>query len=342
MSRTRGSEKSIISTIWPPATRSTATEIRRYEAEPGRIGDPEVRMQQPGHRLRIPLLERCDVLPRDRPLLLRGGGVRRPGRAVRVLGSAHRRACPLQSALHGGDADTDGPRRLVGRQAEHPPQYQYGPLPGGQHLQGREEGELDRLSPDGLFTGVALAGLAAQEPVRDRLQPPAVGGERTILLSPVHRSGDVEREDAALALLKKGQAHIRGDPVEPGPDRRLAPKGRPPAPRPEQGLLQQILRLHERSAHPVAVQPQLTPVRLNRLGERWTTAGIDPRRPARRHQSAHPTSTGSLSSSTPNTASTPARTSRASSMRSAVDAPPRLVSASVCLVDSDTRPPGPA
>ena len=58
----------------------------------------------------------------------------------------------------------------------------------------------------------------------------------------------------------------------------------------------------------------------------------------RRLSSAQPTSTGSLTSRMPNRASTPSRTSRARASRSAVLAPPRLVSASVCLVERPTGP----
>ena len=56
-------------------------------------------------------------------------------------------------------------------------------------------------------------------------------------------------------------------------------------------------------------------------------------------QSSQPTSTGSLTSRIPNFSSTPSRTSRARASRSSVVALPRLVSASVCLVERPTRPP---
>ena len=49
--------------------------------------------------------------------------------------------------------------------------------------------------------------------------------------------------------------------------------------------------------------------------------------------------TGSLTRRTPKASSTPSRTSRASVSSSTVEAPPRLVSASVCLVDRLTRSP---
>ncbi len=62
-------------------------------------------------------------------------------------------------------------------------------------------------------------------------------------------------------------------------------------------------------------------------------------RPRELSQSSQPTSTGSLTSRIPNFSSTPSRTSRASASNSAVVASPRLVSASVCLVERPTRAP---
>ena len=55
--------------------------------------------------------------------------------------------------------------------------------------------------------------------------------------------------------------------------------------------------------------------------------------------SVTPTSTGSLASSIPNTERTPATISMASATRSAVLAPPRLVSARVCLAEILAAPP---
>ena len=60
-------------------------------------------------------------------------------------------------------------------------------------------------------------------------------------------------------------------------------------------------------------------------------------RRAERYQS-WPTSTGSGASATPKRSRTPAAISRASAISSAVLAPPRLTSASVCLPEMPTRP----
>ncbi len=65
--------------------------------------------------------------------------------------------------------------------------------------------------------------------------------------------------------------------------------------------------------------------------------GLERRRvPAQ--SSPRPTSFGSASRRTPNAASTPSRISRASPMSSSVEASPRLIRASVCLLDTPARP----
>src|SRR5664279_1154158 len=60
-----------------------------------------------------------------------------------------------------------------------------------------------------------------------------------------------------------------------------------------------------------------------------------------RDQTAHPTRTGSGTRSTPNASRTPPQTLRASSSTSDAVAPPRLVRASVCAVESAAGPGNP-
>src|ERR1700727_1219663 len=66
------------------------------------------------------------------------------------------------------------------------------------------------------------------------------------------------------------------------------------------------------------------------------TGGTDPARATASYKE-QPTSTGSGNSVTPNTSRTPSRTVRANATTSAALAPPRLVKASACLVDSRQR-----
>src|SRR5271163_3385578 len=59
--------------------------------------------------------------------------------------------------------------------------------------------------------------------------------------------------------------------------------------------------------------------------------------PPRATHKEQPTSTGSGTNVTPNTSRTPSRTARANATTSAAPAPPRLVNASACLVESRQR-----
>ena len=94
------------------------------------------------------------------------------------------------------------------------------------------------------------------------------------------------------------------------------------------------------SAHRVN-QPPVVPLcspgeASGRLVTRYLCGRLD--RPAARAQSEWPTSTGSLTRVTPKASRTPSRTSRARAATSDAVAPPRFVTASVCLVDSAAGP----
>ena len=69
----------------------------------------------------------------------------------------------------------------------------------------------------------------------------------------------------------------------------------------------------------------------------WPRPRADGASAAHPGQSEWPTKTGSLTRVTPKASRTPSRTSRARAATSAAVAPPRLVTASVCLVDSAAR-----
>jgi hypothetical protein len=56
------------------------------------------------------------------------------------------------------------------------------------------------------------------------------------------------------------QAGVGGDPVQPGPNARLALEALPCAPGPQQDLLHVVFGLVEGPEHPVAVHVQLAPV----------------------------------------------------------------------------------
>ena len=74
----------------------------------------------------------------------RGDPVLPAGRQPR----AHGRTGALQRAVHRRDRHLQNPGHLLRRPVEHVAQDQDGSLPGGQVLEGREEGELDGLARD--------------------------------------------------------------------------------------------------------------------------------------------------------------------------------------------------
>ena len=61
---------------------------------------------------------------------------------------------------------------------------------------------------------------------------------------------------------RRGQACVGGDPVQPGPQRRLTLEPAVGLPRAQVGLLHQIFGVVHGAGHPVAVRQQLTPMRL--------------------------------------------------------------------------------
>ena len=102
-----------------------------------------------------------------------------------------------------------------------------------------------------------------------------------------------------------------------------------------------IVEAHPRPEEALCDAPQLHPLRaVRRVRGRDRRARL-PDGQGRRLTSGHqswPTSTGSGCSATPKRSWTPAAISCASAISSAVVAPPRLTSASVCLVEMPTRP----
>src|SRR5439155_18252337 len=64
------------------------------------------------------------------------------------------------------------------------------------------------------------------------------------------------------------QRAVRGDPVQPGADRRASLELLEAAPGREQRLLEQVLGVLRRADDPVDVQLQLTPVGVGQLAER--------------------------------------------------------------------------
>ena len=161
--------------------------------------------------------------------------------------------------------------------------------------------------------------LARRRPVRpgDRVLPADPAGV------PAHRRA-APRRRAGHAGRPPAGGRARRTAAMGGPSARAGrrvPPCRARARRPRARRHWEVLVAEDRARRP----PARTGSR-----DRCSTASSEPDA-ADPAQSSQPTSTGSLTSRMPNAASTPSRTSRASASRSAVVAPPRLVSASVCL-----------
>jgi hypothetical protein len=67
--------------------------------------------------------------------------------------------------------------------------------------------------------------------------------------------------------LERVEAGVGRDPVQPRTDRGLAAETGPPAPRPQEGLLDEVLRVFVRAHHLSAVCLQLAPVALGKRRE---------------------------------------------------------------------------
>jgi hypothetical protein len=174
----------------------------------------------------------------------------------------------VQRAVGGGHAQVELGRGLLGRPAGHVPQDQHRPLRRGQVLQRGQERQLDGLPGRDRSAGLVLGrGGRLQQAIGERLQPRDVRAGRQGRAR-IRRRPQVRGQDPPGAPVDRIEAGVGGDPVEPGPQRRAALEPGEVAPGAQERLLHQVLGVLDRAEHPVAVHPQLAPVRLHQLGER--------------------------------------------------------------------------
>ena len=104
-----------------------------------------------------------------------------------------------------------------------------------------------------------------RRPAPRRPEPPrpAAGPDR---LQPRHVAERAERRHPPPVALDRVRARVRRDPVQPGAEPLVALERCPPAPRPQQRLLDEVLGLLERPEHPVAVDVELPAVALGAVG----------------------------------------------------------------------------
>lgn len=215
-------------------------------------------MQHGRERVHVEPFESVDIAPQQRLL----GVVQRLPRHVGggVTGGGERGTGPLQGAVDRGDRASQQLGDLARRPAEHFPEDQHRPLPGCQPLQRGDERQADRLPGDG---GLRRVRRGRQHPlVRYGSDPGRLGQAGADRGVHARRGGEIHRPGPALTALEQVEAHIRGDPVEPGPQGRppLEPVVAPPGP--HHRLLDGVLGLERRAQHPVAVAGQLGAVGL--------------------------------------------------------------------------------
>ena len=223
---------------------------------PHRVGG-----EQLGQLVQVVVLEGRDVLGQQ------FGGLRglRVKRAVLAAGLdlVELGPGPLQQAVDrcGGRPDRLG--HFGGLPLQDLAQHQHRTLPWGQVLQCRDERQTHRFA--GLDDHRRIRRILPGR-VRQRLQP----GDLVILGDLAggigRRRAQASGQRPALAALQRRQAGVGGDPVQPGPHRRLALESVVRPPGAQVGLLNQVLGVVQGPGHPVAVRQQLAPEAL-RIGQ---------------------------------------------------------------------------
>jgi hypothetical protein len=162
----------------------------------------------------------------------------------------HRRTRALEGAVHSRDRGFEDRRGLARRPAQDIARDQRRALSRREDLERGQERELDRLARHDYCLRLLFArGHLVEQAIRVRTEP---------------RNLD-ERAEGSWAARRASEhieADIGCDPVEPGPDRRATVGGVVRPPRPEERLLDGVLRLVERGQHPVAVDVEFAPVPL--------------------------------------------------------------------------------
>jgi hypothetical protein len=244
--------------------------------------------------LRVPALEggREPVEYRPLPRVVRFGRVILGGQRPGQLGPG-----PPQPAVDRGRRGSQQFGHLGRGPAQSVPQDQHRPLPGRQVLLRRDQRQPD---PGPRRDGTGRIGpVSGQQRVGYRLQPRHLR-RRQGNFQVCGRPAETGRQRPPPAPLQRGQARVRGDPVQPRPHRGPPLEAAERPPRPQVRLLHQVLGLVGRAQHPVAVRQQLPSEYAGQLGEIGTGghhcltfAGLRPspvqtRPPSRTHRLAQP------------------------------------------------------
>ena len=234
---------------------------------PGRVRrhrQPHVLAQEGDEPRRVASLPRLHVAREERLLRFLGVGGSCPLEPSRRKPLLHRCPRPLQRAVRGGDTHSEHGGCVVGGPVERVPENQDRALARRQMLDRREKRELDRLPCD---DHLVRLGALVEKAVRVRLKPRQVS--RRLRRRPERgwRAGLV-RHEAPRSALEDPETRVRGDPIEPGAERRASVVGRAAAPCTEQRVLDGVLGILERPEHPVGVHLELAAMALGQRRER--------------------------------------------------------------------------
>jgi hypothetical protein len=239
-------------------------ENGRPSAEPagdGRHLVPDIGAEQVGQLVGVTGLESGEVAAQQF-----GVQVGRGDDAVLVgQGTGDGQARPLQQASHGGDRDIEDARDFGRAERGDLDEKQHGALPGRQDLVGGDQRQpravAQRDDRRWVVGPVEQPGGRRGLQPRGRVQPRQVGMPR------VDGTPESRWQDPSVGAGQGRQAHVGGDAVQPGPQRRAPVEPRVAAPGTHEGLLDEVLRVLVGAKHPVTVREQLTPVRVGQLGE---------------------------------------------------------------------------
>lgn len=131
-------------------------------------------------------------------------------------------------------------------------------------LQRGNQRKPDRIAIDDHDGGIIDV---AQRRIRDRFQPGNLVALDQIVGRVRTRCTEAGREWTPRSPLQRGQARIRRDAIEPGPERRLAFVTFEPAPSPDERLLDLVFGVVNRPHHAIAVRQQLAAVRIGKSEE---------------------------------------------------------------------------
>src|SRR6266581_3307959 len=213
---------------------------------------------------------------RDVGVLERGGEPVEQGAVLRVGGLVNLvlvggrllepRPGALQHAVHRSGRRAEQLSDLRGPPAQRVSQDQRGALPGGQILQGGDQGQPRALPRRGDLGWIG--GPGAHERVGNGLQPRNLRprrGQRSVRV--LARAAKAGRQWPTAAVLQRAQAGVGRDPVQPGPQRRAALEVAVGPPGTDHGLLHLVFGIMDRAQHAVAVRQQLRPERVDETRE---------------------------------------------------------------------------